>query len=76
MGLFYTQVYLLPVRAATMSRTVMLSDLIASLAKHCPGELFLAIVEEFYEELYEHFAEIFEADRLEAMAPDRYEDDA
>lgn len=58
-----------------MSRTEMISDLIASIAKHSPGELFLAIVEEFHDELYEHFAEIFEADRLEAMAPDRYEDD-
>ena len=59
-----------------MSRNEMLSDLVTSIAKHCPGELFLAIVEEFHDELYEHFAEIFEADRLEAMAPDRYEDDA
>ena len=59
-----------------MSRTEMLYDLVASLAKHCPGELFLAIVEEFHDELYEHFVEIFEADRQEAMAPDRYEDDA
>ena len=59
-----------------MSRTQMLSDLIAALAKLCAGELFLAIVDEFHDELYDHFAEIFEADRLEAMAPDRYEDDA
>lgn len=52
----------------------MLSDLIASIAKHRPGELFLAIVDEFHDELYEHFAEIFEADRLEAMASDCCED--
>ena len=59
-----------------MSRTEMISDLIASIAKHSPGELFLAIVEEFHDELYDHFVEIFESDRQESMAPDRDEDDA
>ena len=58
-----------------MSYTELLSVLVTSLAKHCPGELFLAIVEEFHDELYEHFIEIFEADRLEAMEPDRHEDE-
>ena len=57
-----------------MSSTNMLSDLIASIAKHRPGELFLAIVDEFHDELYDYFAEIFEADRLEAMASDCCED--
>ena len=44
-------------------------DLIASIAKHTQG---VFIVEEFHDELCEHF----QIEAIRAMAPDRYEDDA